>query len=148
MVCFLNHIVSILYERGLRCGAVYYTLMWYCKVISDFGLGIHKMWLFGKSTLIKNTCNIFFGHKIIHFLAKLLIIWFRCIQNHHICVLYLCIWWTIPDVFVFIFTKIYLFRKKKTLQVKIDSTKCRLYKHKIFVMWKILASELIYYWYY
>ena len=26
MVCFLNHIVSILYKCGLRCGAVYYPL--------------------------------------------------------------------------------------------------------------------------
>ena len=37
MVCFLNNIYSILYERGLTCGAVYSLVYFYFTVIARSG---------------------------------------------------------------------------------------------------------------
>ena len=39
MVSFLNHVVSIRYKRGLRCGAVYYPL--YANTYSDINTNQH-----------------------------------------------------------------------------------------------------------
>ena len=40
MVSFLNHIPSILSERGLRCGAVYYPLFIHIEIIKLLNIEI------------------------------------------------------------------------------------------------------------
>ena len=79
MVSFLNHIVSILYERGRRCGAVYYPLYYIGQNdIKLHGVVTVRRWLvcvYNLQAVIKELSErlgLFF-HSMIHLVCPIIL---------------------------------------------------------------------------